>query len=165
MGNLIRKLVIIFLVMSVLFAISCTEKKYDEEADKTAIAELREQEMVAFSSADVSALETLFTTDTKVMPPNGPAATGTEGLRAFAENMFSMVNVQGEYTSSELTLLGDWAFERLTMNLTLTPVGGGEPVTETGKCLHIYKRQADGSWKIAQDIWNMDAPAAPQVSE
>ena len=161
MGNLIRKLVIIFLVMSVLFAISCADNQYDEEADQIAIAEFREQEMVAFSSGDVSTLEKLFTTDIKMMPPNGPAAIGTEGLRTFAENMFSMFNVQGEYTSSELVLLGDWAFERLTMNLTLTPVGGGEPVMETGKCLHIYKRQADGSWKIAQDIWNMDTPAAP----
>ncbi|MCZ6702420.1 MAG: hypothetical protein O6940_05190 [Ignavibacteria bacterium] len=46
------------------------------------------------------------------------------------------------------------------MNLTITPVDGGESIMETGKCIHVYKRQADGTWKIAQDIWNMDNPPA-----
>ena len=167
MGNLRKKLIVTLLITSVVFAISCnqTSQQYDEEADKTAIAELREQEMAAFSSGDISTLEKLFTDDINLMPPNEPAVTGTEELRAFAENMFSMVSIQGEYTSSELTHLGDWAIERLTMNLTITPVDGGESIMETAKCIHIYKRQADGSWKIAQDIWNMDNPAGPQASE
>jgi len=162
MGYLSRKLIVTILITSVVFAISCTQtnQQYDEEADKTAIAELREQEMAAFSSGDVGALEKLFTTDIKLMPPNENAVTGTEGLRSWAENMYSMISVQGEYTSSDLTLAGDWAFEQLTMILTMTPVDGGEPIMGTGKCLHVYKRQADGSWKIAQDIWNMDNPAA-----
>jgi len=105
MDNLSRKLVVTFLVIPVLFAISCTNQQYDEEADKTAIAELREQEMAAFSSGDISTLEKVYTDDIKLMPPNEPAVTGTEELRAFAKNMFSMVSVQGEYTSSELTHL------------------------------------------------------------
>jgi len=160
MGNLSRKLVVILLVTSVVFAISCTNQQYDEEADKTAIAELREQEMAAISSGDVSALEKVYTADIKLMPPNEHAVTGTEKLRSWAENMYSMISVQGEYTSSDLTLAGDLAFERLTMNLTITPVDGGESIMETGKCIHVYKRQADGTWQIAQDIWNWDNPPA-----
>jgi len=165
MGHLSRKLVVTILGMSVLFAISCTNQQYDEEADKTAIAELREQEMAAISSGDISTLEKVYTADIKLMPPNEQAVTGTEKIRSWAENMYSMISVQGEYTSSDLTLAGDLAFERLTMNLTITPVDGGESIMETGKCIHIYKRQTDGSWKIAQDIWNMDNPAGPQTSE
>ena len=39
-----------------------------------------------------------------------------------------------------------------------TPRKGGKPMTETIKGIHIYKRQSDGTWKIAQDVWNTDPP-------
>ena len=169
MGNLSTKMVVTLFVTLVLFAMSCTQPgaQYDEEAAKAAIAKLHDQEMAAYSAGDINAIENLFTDDIKIMPPNKPAVTGKAALRTWAENLYSMFNIQGEYTSSDLTLAGDWAFERLTFNMTRTPVSGGESIQETGKCIHIYKRQADGSWRIAQDIWNMDNPAAttPQVSE
>jgi ketosteroid isomerase-like protein len=31
-------------------------------------------------------------------------------------------------------------------------------VTETIKGVYVLHRQADGSWKIAMDVWNADAP-------
>ena len=165
MNQLIKNFLIVFHILLLGLLIGCSEQRYDEDADRTAITELREQEMVAFSAGDIYTLEKIFTSDIKMLPPNEPAVSGTEEFRSFAENMFSAIEVKGEYTSSDLTLLGDWAFERLTMNLTITPVAGGDPVTESGKCIHIYKRQSDGSWKIAQDIWNMDSPLVSQTVE
>jgi len=166
MGHLHTKTFITLLVIAILFAVSCTQTndQYDEEADRAAIADLREQEMAAFSSGDVSTLEKLYTSDVHVMPPDDKAVTGTQNLREWAENMFSMISVDGKYISSDLTLAGDVAIDRLTMNLIITPADGGEAIMESGKCVHVYERQPDGSWKIAQDIWNMDGPAAPQVS-
>ncbi len=44
---------------------------------------------------------------------------------------------------------------------TFTPEAGGEAHTGNYKGIHIYRRQPDGSWRIAQDIWNSDeAPPA-----
>jgi ketosteroid isomerase-like protein len=149
-----------------LFVTSCTQS-YNQAADEAAIAKLRTDEMAVFGSGDVGALESIFSDDTISMPPNEPALNGLAAVRTWAENLFKVYKISGEYTSADLTLAGDWAFDRLTMKLTMTPIAGGEAIEETGKCIHIYKRQADGSWKIAQDIWNMDAPAAPapQVSD
>lgn len=160
MDNSSTKLVVTLLVTSVLFVIGCTQPQ-NQEADKAAITKLHTDEMAAFSSGDVSAFDNIFANDIVAMPPNDPELNGLAAMRTWAENMYSAYKIQGEYTSSDLTLAGDWAFERLTFNLGMTPVAGGESVQETGKCIHIYKRQADGSWKIAQDIWNMDSPASP----
>jgi hypothetical protein len=33
-------------------------------------------------------------------------------------------------------------------------------VTETIKDIHVYQRQADGSWRIYGDVWNADPPQA-----
>jgi ketosteroid isomerase-like protein len=58
-------------------------------------------------------------------------------------------------------VVGDVGIVHYTGEMTATPKKGGKPATEIIKGLHIYKRQADGSWKIAQDVWNTDAPEAP----
>jgi ketosteroid isomerase-like protein len=34
---------------------------------------------------------------------------------------------------------------------------------EAGKYITIYQRQADGSWKMARDIWNSDAAIPPSA--
>jgi hypothetical protein len=34
------------------------------------------------------------------------------------------------------------------------------PVTEQGKYVEVWKKQADGKWKVVADIFNTDAPAS-----
>lgn len=41
--------------------------------------------------------------------------------------------------------------------LTMTPAGSDETVTESLKGIHVLERQADGSWKISHDIWNSNS--------
>jgi ketosteroid isomerase-like protein len=38
---------------------------------------------------------------------------------------------------------------------------------DRGKTLNVWKRQADGSWKLHRDIWNsnMPIPVSPQTGE
>jgi len=56
---------------------------------------------------------------------------------------------------------GNLAYERGVSTVTIQPEGGQE-VTVRGKYLVALKRQADGSWKVAVDIWNSDLPQPAQ---
>ena len=58
-----------------------------------------------------------------------------------------------------MVVSGDLAVHRFTGELTLTPKAGGDAVTEAIKGLHVLRKQADGTWKITQDVWNTDRPA------
>lgn len=40
------------------------------------------------------------------------------------------------------------------------PGAGGEAIEERYKGMHIYRRQPDGTWRIAQDIWNAAMPGS-----
>ena len=71
------------------------------EADVEAINKLREQEMTAFSAADVNTLLNLVTNDVVGMPSNEPAFVGKDALRSWAENIYKQFTVQGKYTSSK----------------------------------------------------------------
>jgi len=41
----------------------------------------------------------------------------------------------------------------------------GQPVTEQGRDFHVWRRQADGAWKVVIDIWNSDQPACPEPAQ
>ena len=41
------------------------------------------------------------------------------------------------------------------------PVPGGEPQKDSGKFVEVWRRQGDGSWQIADDIFNSSLPAPP----
>ncbi len=77
-----------------------------------------------------------------------------EGVRDF----LSQFMASPSYTSSDITISGDWAIERFAGTLTLTPVGGGDPMEEPLKGIHVYRRGDDGSWKMVYDVWNSDTP-------
>ncbi len=131
----------------------------DVAADREAITELREREMTLFGFGNADSMVAVFTDDLVIMPPNEAAIVGKDAARSWFQNMSQQFKIEGTYTSaSDLTINGDWAFERVAFSLKLTPTGGGAAIEDVGKGFHVYRRQGDGSWKIAQDIWNSDKP-------
>ena len=50
------------------------------------------------------------------------------------------------------------AFVRGTYTMTIEPEGAAEPLQDRGKYVEIRRKQADGAWLIAVDIFNSDLP-------
>jgi uncharacterized protein (TIGR02246 family) len=122
-----------------------------------AIKAVSAAEFASLVSEDVDAHLATMTEDCVMLPPGEPAVVGHEAIAAWSAAFGELFDASGGYTGSEVVVLGDWAIERYTGEVTFTPAGGeGAPVTFKG--IHIYRRQADGSWLIAQDVWNMDTP-------
>jgi ketosteroid isomerase-like protein len=120
-------------------------------ADRAAIARLAERENRAFASKDVDDILPVYSADVVMMPPNEPAIHGKDALRRWFASLFGQATFQpASCTSDDLELAGDLAVERMTLRN-----GAGQA---TGKVIHVYRRQADGTWKITRDIWNDDAP-------
>jgi len=131
------------------------------EKDVAAINAVQDREIATVAAASADSLLAVVANDAEYMPPDEPAVRGHDALKKWAENMFSQGSFSGRYTSSDVTVSGDLAVARYVGELTMTPKAGGAPVTERLKGIHVMKRQPDGSWKIAQDVWNSDAPAGP----
>jgi len=99
------------------------------------------------------------------MPPNEPAQIGKEQIRAKMKSLFDQLIAKIAITNKEARIAGDLAFSRGIFTLSMTPKTGGETVKVTGKYLTILERQADGSWKIARDCFNFNAPPTPSEKE
>jgi uncharacterized protein (TIGR02246 family) len=136
----------------------------NNEKDVAAINAVQDREIAVASMGNADSVAMVGTDDAVLMPPDEPAVHGRDAMKKWAETMFSQASLSGRYTSSDVTVSGDLAVVRYTGELTMTPKAGGAPVTERIKGIHVMKRQPDGTWKIAQDVWNSDAPAvAPSL--
>ncbi len=146
------------LVLFPLIAASCVPA-VDVEADRAAIEAMRAAEGAAVAAGDVDAMTALHADDIVVMPPNEPMASGADAVRAWGENFMGMFSATvSSYTSDDIVIMGDVAIERYSGLFTLTPKAGGDSMAETIKGIHVYQRQADGSWKMTHDVWNSDEP-------
>lgn len=148
------------LLFAALVGLACAPatSTVDTAADEQAIDAVREREMAAFNAGSTDSLAAVLSADVVAMPPNEPMLSGVDAMRTWAQNISNQFTVNGRYTSSEIDVAGDWAIERFTGELALTPKAGGPAVTEQLKGIHVYQRQTDGTWRITQDVWNYNAP-------
>ncbi len=148
-----------------LFIASCTPvvmweaAETEAEADVEAINSLRDEFIGLDNASDAAGLASLYTNDAVLMPPNQAAVTGNQAIESWFQTTFDQFTTEFTVASEELEVVGDWAFDWGAYMTALTPKAGGEPTEDRGKYIVILRKQVDGSWRIAHDIWNSDNPA------
>jgi uncharacterized protein (TIGR02246 family) len=60
------------------------------------------------------------------------------------------VSLRGTSDIREIKILGDWAYIRNYIEITITP-SGGDPVQRKGYTLSILRKQTDGTWVLWRD--------------
>ena len=89
----------------------------------------------------------------------GPEAKAV--LRHRLKRMFAINRARLAVTIISIRIAGDWAFDWGWHSLTLTPRKGGRPKTVRTRYLEIWVKEADGKWRIAIFLDNIDLP--PQM--
>jgi uncharacterized protein (TIGR02246 family) len=128
------------------------------EADLEAIHTVREAHVASLNAGDADTWVSLFSDDGVQMPPNAPANVGRDLIGPWSRAFLGVFRSAFALSVEEVRMAGDWAFERGTYRITLTPKAGGEAIQDRGKYITIYQRQPGGAWRIARDIWNTDNP-------
>lgn len=122
--------------------------------DTEAIRAIGEQFVRFMLARDFDALVRLYTEDGVFMPPGRPPLKGRLALREWLGAFPQVTRLT--FTLDEIDGRGDLAYARGTYTMTLQPEGAPGPVEDVGKFLEIRKKQADGSWLLAVDIFNSD---------
>jgi uncharacterized protein (TIGR02246 family) len=116
--------------------------------DERAIRQVIDDWMQASRAGDSATVLSLMSEDAVFMVP-GREPFGREAFEA-ASNAMAGMSVDGTSEVVELQVLGEWAFGRNRIDMTLTPPGG-EPVRRGGYTLTLYRKGADGRWRLARD--------------
>jgi uncharacterized protein (TIGR02246 family) len=116
--------------------------------DERAIRDLIDTWLAASKAGDIQTVLSLMTDDVIFMVPGAPPF----GKQAFAAASERMKNVQMEGTSEiqEIEILGNWAYLRNFIDMTVTPPGG-TPMRRSGCTLTILRKEGDGKWRLARD--------------
>ena len=85
---------------------------------------------------------------------NGKAAIKAAFAPYFADPNFSLT---WESTRAMASKGGDMVYSQGTYTMTVTNPKTKKPITDKGKYLTIYTKQADGSWKVVADTFNSDS--------
>ena len=119
--------------------------------------------IAGLKAGDVPRLVAHYDADATVLPNGMPAAHGPAEIQKALGDFLGAVTISDfQLTTTDVTVQGDMAIETGTTRMTMQPKqGGGKPTTDVGKYVVVWKKQADGSWKLWRDIFNSDAPPAP----
>lgn len=133
------------------------------DADIAAIQNLGPQFSQAILARDVDAVLALYTDDAVIMPPDAPVVVGKDAIRdRFTADFASdVVATEFVFTSIQTEGVGNQGFDRGTFSWKGTRPAASEPITEVGKYVVVVRRTADGSWRVAVDVWNSD-PRPPE---
>jgi ketosteroid isomerase-like protein len=127
------------------------------QADVRKIDEATQTAVKAALAKDFATWAALFLDDAVINPPNEPAVKGRAAIRVWLEKFppiteFKLNNVKVEGREDLAYVLG-------TYTMTIEPLGAPGPVKDSGKFVTVLRRQPDGRWLAAVDMFSSDLPA------
>lgn len=125
-------------------------------ADTEALRSLSNAFAAAMNAGDVDAIVSLVTADVVMMPPGEPPVRGADAVRSMFDGVFAQVALHEMWTSEEIIVAGELAYDWSSYVVTIAPRGEGKPLEEMGQNFFVAQRQQDGSWKYSRLIWNRD---------
>ncbi len=128
------------------------------EADVEAIRGVMDRWTMGLNAEDTDAMLALLTDGTNHMGPNEPAISGHAAVGGWFDAMFAGEGAPVfSIETGEVRVAGDWAVGRGIYSFTVTDEGG-ESESVPGTWMIIFERGADGAWRSASTIWNLDVP-------
>jgi uncharacterized protein (TIGR02246 family) len=128
--------------------------------DEAAIRAVDAEWARAATAGDGKALAALYAPDATVLPP-GEAMKKGEAAAKYWSDFGDAFAGPTELNTTSVEGQRDLAVAMGTYKMALTEKKpGAKPLpVEEGKYVEVLKKQADGSWKLFYDIWNLNAPA------
>jgi ketosteroid isomerase-like protein len=116
---------------------------------------------LASSGQDIDRILSYWTDDARVYPPDMPVVSGKAALRGYVEGALAIPGFNITWSPADAVLSPDGRMAcLLSTNAVTLPGATGELVTTRGRAVTVWRKEADGEWRCAVDIWNT-APAGP----
>ena len=113
----------------------------------------------AVAERNLEAIISFYAEDAVMLPTAEPIVVGKPAIRKEWQHILDIPDFQNRsvLTKVDVSSGGDMAYSMGTY-LAMMLGEDGQPVTEPGKFLSVWKRQSDGSWRIVADTYNTDIP-------
>lgn len=143
-----------------LFIVGCApeSEQIDLEAERSAVLDTDR----AWSEAppDVARFISFFAEGAHFLPADAPLTIGKDNIEKIASQLFTSPGFSLTWgpTMADVSSAGDLGYSVGTFELTVDD-SEGNAVTRKGKYTTVWRKQADGQWKVVADTFNFDSPA------
>ena len=114
------------------------------------------------AAKDRAAFVGLYAADAVMYPPAAETVTGVEAIGKFLDAFLADSAFAGVFHPMSVDVSTDGTMGYTLNAAELSYTGpDGKPLTEHLRDFHVWRREANGEWKLLIDIWNAEPPAAP----
>jgi ketosteroid isomerase-like protein len=155
-----RKMSRTSLIFLLLLLLTACQTRSDTPADETALRKLDDEWSKAAGSRDVEKMISYYSDDAVVMIPNIPTLTGKEPIQTLWKSIIGSPDFSGGWKTTKVDVArsGDLAYVSGNYEFNEKD-NSGKPISDKGKYLKVWKKQADSSWKCVADMFSSDLPA------
>lgn len=113
----------------------------------------------AIAAKDLDKIMSFYADDAVLMPAAKPLLTGKAAITNEWKELLAIPAFQNasKLTQVVVSRSSDMAYTRGSYETRLMGENG-QLVTEPGKWLSVWRKQPDGSWRVAIDTYNTDIP-------
>jgi uncharacterized protein (TIGR02246 family) len=132
-----------------------------QNADLAAVKSVEAAWVQDIATKDVGKFVSYYSEDASVLMPNEMMVSGKDNIKAAFRPILADPNfaLTFQSTRGEASKGGDLVYVIGTYSMTTSSPRDQRPVTDQGKYLTVFKKQADGNWKAVADMINSDLPA------
>lgn len=164
---MIRNLTLIVFVGLLLMTVGCsntpttpTPPPDTRAADVQAIKDIEAAWVKDAATKDPEKWSSYFTDDGSGLYPGAATLNGKAAIKAAMAPFMTDPNFALAFQSTRTVASkgGDMVYSEGTYTMTMTNPKTKKPMTDKGKYLTVYMKQADGTWKAIADTYNSDSP-------
>jgi uncharacterized protein (TIGR02246 family) len=130
------------------------------DADIQAVKQVAAAWIQDMNTKDPDKFVSYLTDDATALYPGAGTLKGKAAIRSAIAAYFAdpkNISWQGVETLTVASKGSDMVYTEGTYTLTMTNLKTKKPMTDKGKYLTIFVKQADGSWKAVADTFNSDS--------
>lgn len=141
-----------------LLIVGCAPKVEEIDLEAARAAILSADKAWSETPPDVASFVSFFAEGAHFLTPDGPLAVGKEDIEKIASHLLAPgSSLTWRATKADVSKAGDLGYSIGTFELTVNDPEGN-PVTRKGKYTTVWRKQADGQWKVVADTPNFDSP-------
>jgi ketosteroid isomerase-like protein len=149
------------IAIGILSACQKQPKAPDLEAERQAILAADEAWVAAAGRKDFEQTMSYWTDDATMMPPDIAPLKGKDAIGEYIAAGFALPGFAASWKSQEIVIAADGktAYQFATNEFTASD-SAGTLHTVAGKGVVIWRKEPDGAWRAAVDIWNGVGPSS-----
>jgi uncharacterized protein (TIGR02246 family) len=124
--------------------------------DRTAVEAAADRYLAAMRDGDWALVAQSFAEDAVRIPPHEEPHRGRAAIEAWLGGIEELRSY--DLTRDALDGADGIAYIRGRYEITLRPAGAPGPISDEGDFLEVWRKDSDGSWRVAEAIWNSRLP-------